>query len=305
MSSVGVGADATSAGSESGEGAGWLREMIVHVHDALYPDGRYFEIPPSHPIYHSFYDFDVGFPGEDKMEMLDVPAPAWYFGKGQKDRRGLWGVELDGDLVAVFSDLGLSLSMGMGDETQGDSSVFGLMATTNIVIYALTRPAGLTTVRAQPAWKTFRPQTQLEALSPEESLEEVTDIDLFDVLGASLALVHAPLGSQMAEGGLRLRVDGRYSVELFKNRLNGLLLHNLPAGPHWIELEYGGESRQVDLELEGGRVLTATFSLDRIVFYRQLRLQLQEEQIQVEDWLGRFSDLQLEEMYYEEDWTEK
>jgi len=280
----------------------WLREMIVHVHKALDGEGRFFEIPPSHPLYHSFYDFNSGFPGEDKRRMLEVPPPAWYFARGVKDRAGLWGVELDGELVAVFSDrqlhLGWSSEGSALDEEDSGRSLF-LQAATNIVVYALTRPGGLTTRRTQPAWAHKRPAVELDEAP---AYRKEPDDELFQVLEGSLALVRAPLGSRTEKGGLWLRVDGRYAVELLKSDVHGLLLHNLPAGQRWIEVGYGGHRRSLEIHLRGGRVLTVTFGLSRLAFLTRLRVKAQQEQIGIEDWSRRFSDLDVEEVYYEEEW---
>lgn len=268
-------------------GPPWLREMIVHVHKALDGEGRFFEIPPSHPLYHSFYDFDSGFPGEDKRHILDVPPPTWYFAKGVKDRPGLWGVELEGELVTVFSN-----------------AMLEPRPATNVVVYALTRPGGLTVRRARPAWEYKRPTVKRDEAF---AYSKEPDDELFEVLEGSLALVQAPLGSRAEKGGLWLRVDGRYAVELLRSDVHGLLLHNLPAGQHWIEVRYGGQRQALEIDLRGGRVLTVTFGLSRLAFLTRLRVTPQQEQIRVEDWSRRFSDLDVERVYYEEarEWLEE
>ena len=272
----------------------WLREMIVHVHKALDGDGRLFEILPTHPIYHSFYDFDGGFPGEDKRLILDVPPPDWYFAKGYKDRCGLWGVELDGKLVAVFSDMGLHGKWS----SDADSSELFLQTATNIVVYALTRPGGLTVRRARPAWEHERPAVELYE-APAYSREP--DDEPLKMLDASLALVSAPLGSRI-DRNLRVKVDGRYAVEVLKSDVNGLLLHNLPAGRHWIEIRYGDKTQGLEISLRGGRALTVTFGLSRLAFLSRLRVKIQKGQVEVEQWLQRFSDLEVDEIYYEKEW---
>lgn len=286
-----------SADALTSEGyGGWLAEMIVHVHDALKGQGRYFEIPAAHPIYHSFYDFDTGFPGEDKTRMLEVPPPAWYFARGVKDRPGLWGVELGGELVAVFSDGGVNASWSQADEDGG--SLLSLQTATNVVVYALTRPRGLTPKRLPPAWQARRP-----IVSPNEGLAadlEPDDRDLFDDLEASLVLVRAPLGDRIERGGVKLVLDGRYRLEMLKKGRHGVLLHNLPAGRHWVEVVYGGQSRQIEVDMQGGRVSTVTFGLIRLAVWTRLHLKVHREQIRVEDWRQRFSDLEVEEIYYEE-----
>ena len=288
----------------------WLNEMIGYVHDALSPDGRYFQLPPTHPIYHAFYNLS---PREQERNLLDVPAPTWFFGNGVRDRPGLWGVELDGKLVAVFNNVPLDIRPDSGAPTwdnscsdvvvsTGDESAYGLRMMTNIVVYALTREGGLTRRKAQPAWKQPRPEIPIHT-KDADSYE--ADDEVYDELGASLALVHSPLGSPTRETGLHLRIDGSFSLELLKSRGHALLLHNLPAGHHWIELDYGGSSHQLEFDLVGGQVTTISFSLNRFLFYKQLCLRPQGELIPVEDWLARFSDLEFEEVFFDEKWPGK
>ena len=282
----------------------WLREMIVHVYQALAPHGRLVEIPFSHPIYHAFYDFDSGFPGEQER-LLTVPVPNWYFRRGQKDRRGLWGVELDQDLVAVFSDIGLHGIWAAEADTEATMPVeIGLRAGTNIVAYALTRPGGPTKKRLPPAWEKTRPQTPL-AMASAPAQAHFDDSDLTTALDASLALIHAPLDRPAAKG-LRLQLDGQYAMEWFKGGMHGLLLHNLSAGLHWIEVEYGDETEQLEVDLRGGQVRTVTFGLNHLLFFSRLRLRQQDDMVDLETWRGRFSDLAVDEVYPEDgvEWLE-
>ncbi len=266
----------------------WIKEMIVHLHQALQPEGRLVEIPFSHPIYHAYYDFDQGFPG-DRKRLLSVPIPNWYFRRGYKDRQGLWGVELDGELVAIISDIDLATQW-----SAANNALISLRAATNIVAYALTRPGGLTKKRLPPAWKESRPQTPLAMFSapPEEAFEQ---IDLTTTLDASLALVHASLDHKF-EDGLRLRLDGQYNLEWLKGGMHGLLLRNLPAGRHWIEVEYGGKTAQLEVDLPGGQVRTVALDLDHLLFFSRLRLRQQKEVVDLQTWRNRFSDLTVDEV---------
>ena len=108
----------------------------------------------------------------------------------------------------------------------------------------------------------------------------VADELLFDDLDAWLALVVAPIGSEITED-ITVRLDGRYSLELLKRGYQGLLFHNLSAGTHWVELSYGGQTQQIEVDLEGGQVTTLTFALNRFAFVVRLRVQEQEERA---DW---------------------
>ena len=88
---------------------------------------------------------------------------------------------------------------------------------------------------------------------------------------------------------------------MLKSDLHGLLLHNLPSGKHWLELYYGGKSKHLEIDLQGGEVLTLTFALNRLAFFTQLRLSQMQEKVKVEEWLESFSDLQIEEIYLNEE----
>lgn len=314
----------------------YLREMSGHLRTILGSEARLAPIPTSHAVYHSFYEFGGGFPGEDKSRVADVGAnPTWYYplqnredllaieqaanfnpetiegGEAVPTAQGLWGVELDGDLVAVLSDLGLHQNWFASFNSEGAGTepiTYSLMAGTNIVVYALTRTKGITPKLPPPAWM----HEQKPDIALQEPKREVgpggydlESADLFDDLDASLALVQAPIGSEVVDDIL-VRLDGRYTLELFKRGYHGLLFHNLPAGPHWIELRYGGQAQQLEMVLRGGRVTTLTFALNRFAFVAQLRMQAQEEQVGLRRWSEAFSDLEVEEIFLAEDrdWLE-
>ena len=308
----------------------FLQEMIGHLQSILGPEGGLFEIPPSHPLYHSFYDFDGGFPGEDKSAGMEGGEPSWYYPQsnprelailqsletanpqfqpgGQESRPaylGLWGVELNGDLVAVLSDLQLHArwrgGTGFDEEDFEEDSLPALLAATNILIHALSRPAGMTPKRERPAWVRIRPKNPVQTAGQDIAGAGDDEGELFADLDASLALVQSPLGSVIERSDLQVRLDGRYSLSLLKRGLHGLLLHNMPAGEHWIELSYGGKSKQLEIDLQGGEVLTVTFTLNRLAFFSQLRLHQQDELVGLEEWRQSFEDLRIEEVYLGED----
>ena len=297
----------------------FLMEMVDYLRQMLGGAGRLFEVPTSHPVYHSFYDYESGFPGEYKREVSQIPTRRWYYPERSPEAelypRGLWGVQLGDRVVGLISDFGLhrhwrsdadttsaTESENGGGEGQEEapapsSPLLFLQAATNIVVYALTRPEGLTRKLPMPVWRQQRPSQVLAAL--DVGAEEVDDSGIYDALDASLALVHAPLGSRMEESGLRLRLDGKYALEVFKGDISGVLLRNVPVGQHWLEVEYRGEQQGVSIELEGDRVLTVAFLKKGLPFFELLQLNPQEEQVEVEDWLHSFSDLEVEEIYYE------
>ena len=50
----------------------FLREMAGHLRSVLGADGVLAPLPLSHMLYHSFYEFGGGFPGEDKARVANV-----------------------------------------------------------------------------------------------------------------------------------------------------------------------------------------------------------------------------------------
>ncbi len=309
----------------------YLREMIDHLRAILGAEARLSPIPTAHPIYHSFYEFGGGFPGEDKSQSEDVgDNRSWYYptnnrsdqlalqeaqaatfsgasavGEGLPPPAGLWGVEMGGELVAILSDLGLEgnwLASFTTEEENARPTTYALMAGTNILVYALTRKNGMTPQLPPPAWM----PGQRPVVAPQEpALASEAEELSFDELDAWLALVLAPIGSEITED-VTVRLDGRYSLELLKRGYQGLLFHNLPAGAHWVELSYGGQTQQLEVQLKGGEVSTLTFALNRFAFVVRLRLQEQEGRADWQHWSAAFADLALEEIYLAADreWLE-
>ncbi len=307
----------------------YLREMTDHLREILGAEARLLPLPTSHLVYHSFYEFGDGFPGEDKSRIADVgDNRSWYYpthnrddllavqeaqaatfsrpsavGEGLPPPLGLWGVEMDGELVAVLSDLMLQENWRASfniEEENTQPTTYALMAGTNILVYALTRKNSITPQLPPPTW--------MPGQRPVADLQESQVADeelLFDELDAWLALVLAPIGSEITED-LTVRLDGRYSLELLKRGYQGLLFHNLPAGAHWVELSYGGQIQQVEVDLKGGEVTTLTFALNRFAFVVRLRMQEQEERAGWQHWSAAFADLEVEEIYLaaDRDWLE-
>lgn len=309
----------------------YLRAMIDLLREVLGAEARLSPIPTSHPVYHSFYEFSGGFPGEDKSRIEDVgDNRSWYYpvsnrsdllalqeaqaatfsgasavGEGLPPPEGLWGVEMDGELVAVLSDLGLGgdwLASFYTEEENVRPTTYALMAGTNILVYALTRKNGMTPQLPRQAWM----PGQRPVVAPQESGLAIDAAELsFDDLDAWLALVLAPIGSEIT-ADLTVRLDGRYSLELLKRGYQGLLFHNLPAGAHWVELSYGEQTQQLEVNLKGGEVTTLTFALNRFAFVVRLRVQEQEGRADWPHWAAAFADLELEEIFLaaDRDWLE-
>jgi hypothetical protein len=307
----------------------FLTQMAEVLEGILGRDGYLSAVPFGHEIYSAYYSFESGFPGEEgPRRPAEVRNEGWRYPtqrigpqiegsvpEGQVEYQfvtptaedkprplGLWGVIYRDQVVAVLSDLGIAsawagslrpLPGGAGD---GGAS---LMMGANLVVYALTRGGGLTPKEARPVWMPGRPVASLP--TGREQDPSVEGASLAAALDASLAVVQAPLGQALGEGGMELLLDGRYSVQVLNPGLHGVLLHNLPAGRHWIEVRYGGKARQVELDLTGGKVQTVTFAVSRLAFLTRLRLAAQEGQIGLEQWLRAFPDLKTEEMFLTED----
>jgi len=309
-----------------GDGRRFLKTMVIYLRRALGEEGRLLKIPRLHPIYHSFYDYPTGFPGEIYLpEKEDYQGEGWEYPERflcDPRPRGLWGAEWQGELVAVVSDLELhrrwsgepsecdssSSEGGEGGEGGGEGAgaeeeeegedagpprLPALRAATNIVVYALTRPGGVAVQRMGPTWEKRKPDVPVAIREEEGVLEE----DVLDGLDASLALVHSPLGKE-TKSGLRLTVDGGYQLELARGGMDGVLLHNLPAGKHWIELEYAGKRQSLEVELRGGRVLTVGFKLRGLGFLTLLTLNPFVEQVWLNGWREMFPELMVEEAFF-------
>ena len=135
----------------------FLKETVAYIRQALEGEGRLFELPVSHPIYHSFYDFDCGFFGvttrecRTQTQVPDTVERNWShpYSVGRLDK-GLWGVEVDGELAVVLSGLGLFshwqpdvvFVADEDDEEEVERPVKTpqLQAGTNIIVYAVNRP---------------------------------------------------------------------------------------------------------------------------------------------------------------------
>ena len=308
----------------------FLTEMVDSLKSILKNDGGIGPIGVDHDLYHSFFDFNSGFPGEGGKDSkyLEIPGESWYYpgsergdevppdllepevesgGDSGLTKLGLWGVELDGRLVAIVSDVGLGARWARMYELEAPTpSEPFLQAGMNILMYVLSREDGLTPVRERPAWEITRPRIGprdevlievVSRLAAEESaiLDRVADLD------GSLALLQSPLGSAVADGGLVIRLGAGYTISLLKGGINGILLHNVPAGSLWVGIEYGGKKREIEVEVEGGRVTTVTFGISRPAFLRHLRLNEQSDRVSPMDWMLGFSDLEVEEMFLAED----
>ena len=241
---------------------------------------------------------------------------------------GLWGVSLGDTLVAIVSDLPLHAgwSVMASDEAEagGQAPTTGLedewwasvlppnwsgpalAAGVNLVVHAITRTGTIAGLRDQPAWFVNRPRVVADGVMPTgdpAALASPSSVDpaLYDALDGSVAVLRSPLGESFGRGGITVRVDGRHRVDLLRSDLQGVLLHNLPAGSHWIEVGHGGASEGVEVRLRGGRVATVTFGVSRLAMLSRVRIEVQPDQVWPAAWAASFEDLVLEEIFLQEE----
>lgn len=152
------------------EGDPWyLHSMVGHVRQALKGDGRLVRLPFDHPIYHSYYDFPRGFPGEHRppTDPYHPEQDPWYFPEvasmATSPYSDMWGVELDGQVVAVFSRQNLlslqAPTVSREFQTRPVRSAPTtpwLRAMTNVVVYALTRDGSNAVRRPAGFWEMTR-----------------------------------------------------------------------------------------------------------------------------------------------------
>ena len=139
--------------------------------------------------------------------------------------------------MAILSDIALwekweGMYQLEEEEAPVDSGPF-LQAGMNILMYVLSREDGLTPVRPRPAWEITRPRVAAQEEAPIEvvsrlAAEETASLDRMADLDGSLALLQSPLGAAVADGGLVIRLGGRYNISLLRGGVNGILLHNIP-----------------------------------------------------------------------------
>ncbi len=313
----------------------FLGAAVDMLSEILGTDAGIRPIPVHHPIYHSFYTFSDGFPGENKQqyEYLKQMPMSWSYpsrlyadvataasiasgplnqdpnqsnGVDAGDPLGLWGVSLGDTLVAIVSDLDLHTrwfgSLSEDDDVAIDSSP-ALHTGINLLVHALTRNGTVAHRRALPAWTNKRPTAVSAVPTVDATLAEASeqvDPGLYDALDASLAIICAPLGTALGAGGVTVRLDGRHRIDVLRASRHGLLLQNLATGEHWLELDYGGEVEGIAVNLQGGSVTTVTFAVSRLAMIRSLRLEVQQSQVAAGRWKAIFPDLDLEEAFLEE-----
>jgi hypothetical protein len=125
-------------------------------------------VPPWSPgtrdCLNCYYDFEAGFPGEIRYgNEVGYGGDDWYFPSPgtwwSSLSNALWGLELDGQIVAVLSPqsiLHLRPPIDWRGELRGsggDVQLPWLRAATNVVVYALTRPGSNAEQRPAGFWE--------------------------------------------------------------------------------------------------------------------------------------------------------
>ena len=116
-----------------------------------------------------------------------------------------------------------------------------------------------------------------------------------------MAVLRSPLGESFGPGGVTVRIDGRYRIDLLRSDLQGVLIHNLSAGAHWIEVGHRGVTEGLEVRLRGGRVATVTFGVSRLAMLSRVRIEVQPDQVWPAAWAASFQDLVLEEVFLQEE----
>ena len=305
----------------------YLTAMVKALKDILQGDGFLYPLPTTHPVYHSFYEYDSLFPSEE----IALKAPvlgdsSWYYPRLPPADApiGLWGLDLDGEVAAVISDLGLfarwinsgePLPEGEGEpvgddeeneaaEQSADSEPY-LQAGTNIIVYALTRSKGLTVKRDPSPWEQIR-ESDLPTAGDEAGVRvtsvidrmfpgDILEVEGLESLDASLGLLRSPLGSTVDAGTASLSIDGERHV--IDPGANGMIVYNLRPGFHDLEIVFGDKVRKLEVSVVGGMVKTLTFGLQQLFLFDRLLVHEQEELVDISQWLDSFSNLAIEERF--------
>jgi hypothetical protein len=294
-----------SGASDPGKARRYNKEMIELLCGVMGRDGRISPLPASHPINHSYHHFD-GFLERflDVYEGLDLCSANL---QGYTYSGGPYGAVFDGKLVAIIGGAGHGNWRGdptlpsdepadEPDSSTTTSALRSLMGAVNIVSYVLHRTDGPVVRRELPIWEDERPDVALGTHPEDVRLETLMDAELLGLLDASLALVYTPTDKAIQDD-LHLHLDDGDQVDVSGGKMNALLVHNLSAGVHTMELEYGGARSEFEVRLVPDRVTTLTFSLKDFVVFKRLDLKQREERVDSSRWLESFQDLTVEERF--------
>jgi hypothetical protein len=131
--------------------------------------------------------------------------------------------------------------------------------------------------------------------------EPGADAALLADLGSELALVAVPPGSGLGRRRLSVQVDDLVAVELADEAGQGLRLRRVPAGAHRVVLVWGGQRRELRLELPGGEVTTVGLVNTGAGWRGGFRVEPLDPPLPPRDWEQRFGGLRLREAFWPQD----
>ncbi len=240
----------------------FLVQMKAYLKQILGQDARFFKIPKTHSLYHSFYNFDDGPPLASALNYLE-------------------GIELNGRLAVVLSSLGLSRAWQEGENSR--SLQFGI----NLLIYALTQSEGLAIKVEKPLWLSkgvaFYNKKETSALqtSPEP------------MRGCWLALIKTPTDEPINDTKWIVSLDGETWRPRQSGEYNGILVPNLQPGEHQVKIGYARQQKELAVVAEEGKVSVITFGLDRVFSLQKLRVKIEPQPLSFSSWKGLYGKLKM------------
>ncbi|MCK4417028.1 MAG: DUF4159 domain-containing protein [Candidatus Latescibacteria bacterium] len=243
----------------------FIVQMKNYLKQILGQNVRFFKIPKTHSLYHSFYDFDDGPPLASTFNYLE-------------------GVELDGRLTVILSSVGLSQTWDGGKDSR--SLQFGV----NLLFYALTQSEGLATKVEKPMWLSKGVALyEKRKPSPPQRVPE-------PILGSWLAFIGTPTDEPINGTNLLISVDGKTWRPRESEEYNGILISNLQPGEHRVKIDYARHQKELTVVTEDGKVSVVTFGLDRVLFLQKLRAKVESQPLTPSSWKALYAKLKLVEI---------
>ncbi len=240
----------------------FLVQMKAYLKQILGQGARFFKIPKTHSLYHSFYDFDDGPPLASALNYLE-------------------GVKVNGRLSVILSSVGLSRAWHEGKDAR--SLQFGV----NLLFYVLTQSEGLATKVEKPLWlsKDVAFYEKRESFSPQRVPEPI--------IGCWLALIKTPTDEPISDTKLIISVDGETWRPRQSGEYNGILVPNLRPGEHQVKIGYARQQKELAAVVEEGKVSVVKFGLDRIFFLQKLRAKIESQPLSFPSWKALYGKLKV------------
>jgi hypothetical protein len=244
------------------------QQMRSVLRQVLGSDAKFFVLPKDHPIYHSYYDFYDGPP---------LGGDFWDYGQDkplEQGRRGnvdyLEGIEIEGRLTVLFSDVNLSSYWG---SPHAEGRERGLQFGVNIIAYALTQAGGL---------------ARRIAMLPKPVRSYEGDVDCY------LSVFLGKSAEEVDLGKVVVLLDDRKLKGVFDEAgYVGFVVSGLRGGKRRAEVRYEDQSAAIDVVLKGGHVVAVTFGLDRLAFARRLWVRDDGEYETYKDWKAHYAKMDI------------